>query len=248
MVEPRSNCEGEFKPPATDDPDVQEAIRRLTALHEGFAGVSAAVGCGPRAIPALARVLKAPEPGGVFERRQRAAQALGALGATDALLDFLQSRHDQRDPVALAAEEAVVDAAARALIGARDLRIFSVLLDLAYWRPLSGVLEALAALHDLRAIPVLVEGLSEDHTRRTAAEALRGFGRLAVPALLERAAFAATGEPETVSSLRTRRSAIALIATLGAPSGSRERLRRLIADSDPEVAAHARQAWRTLIQ
>jgi hypothetical protein len=202
-----------------------------------MAGVTDVVACGPPAIAALGELLVTPEPSGLFEVRCRAVAALAGLGAFDTLLAFLRKDHDLRDPVALAGEEAVVDAAARALIGVQHEAILPTLLDLAFWRPLSGVMDALGALRDPRAIPGLLEGLREDHTRRAAARALRAFVEDARGPLLE---LAGRADPdESVSSLRTRRSALGLLVEFGAPPDAGPILRYLSELPDPEIAAQA---------
>jgi hypothetical protein len=224
--------------------DVQRALERLKSLHDGDLGVVDITACGSRAIPALRAFLLEGESSGIYHPRCRAAEALAALGAHDVLIEFLNSPRSVADPVNRTGEEAVINAAARALVGVDDERIFPLLLDLAKCQPLAGVIDALGSHRRSEAIPCLISALSEDYSRRAAEAALLRLGSRARPALLRAATRPVpSAEWETPSSRRARRSAVQLLARIGIPLRQRARFRDLMQDSDAEVAVHACRAY-----
>lgn len=200
---------------------IARVIARLASLGDDAAlGVLEAVACGPAAISQLRAVLFGREPSGLYEPRRRAVEALAGLHAHDVLAEYLAtylSTGDTiTDPVEETGEEAVVNAAARALAEWPDARALPLLLALTQRMPLAGVVDALARLHHAEAIPYFVRALAEDFTRAAAEDALRSLGAAAAPALLEAACSRspAAGQ-ESPSSLRRRRSALALLAETG---------------------------------
>ncbi len=224
--------------------DIQRALDRLKSLHDGDLGVLEITACGRRAIPALRAFLLEGQSSGIYHPRCRAVDALAALRAHDVLIDFLDSPRDVADPVNRTGEEAVINAAARALVGVDDERIFPLLLDLARRQPLAGVIDALGSYRRSEAIPCLISALSEDYSRRAAEAALLRLGSRARPALRRAAARPVpSAEWETPSSRRARRSAVQLLARIGVPSRQRSRFRDLMQDSDAEVAVHACRAY-----
>lgn len=223
------------------DARLERALERLTALHEGYAGVTDVMACGQAAVPALQRILAHTESSGIFEPRCRAISALMALGAVDALINFLETPKVVDDPTARLGEEAVMSTAARALKGVRDAHVFRVVLKQARRRPLGGVIETLGSFRFAEAIPGLIYGLYEDETRKTAVTALRRHGRAARPALI-RAAGASGPSGESSSSLRARRAALALLVDIRLAPWQRADIRPLIWDADPEVSAYACRA------
>jgi hypothetical protein len=225
-------------------PDIQRALDRLKSLHDGDLGVLEITACGRRAIPALRALLLDGESSAIYHPRCRAIEALGALGAHDVVIDFLASPRDVPDPVNRTGEEAVINAAARALVGIDDERIFPLLLDLARRQPLAGVIEALGSYRRCEAIPCLISALSEDYSRRAAEAALLRLGSKARSALLRSATRPIpSAQWETPSSRRARRSTVRLLARIGAPSRQRSRFRDLMQDCDAEVAVHACRAY-----
>lgn len=221
--------------------DVRQAISKLTSLRDGDIGVVEAVACGQRAVPALRAVLFAREPSGLYEARRHAVEALAALHAHDVLIDYLKSSRDTADPVELTGEEAVTNAACRALAGSRDPAVLPLLLTLAQRRPLAGVIEALGKRRCAQALPFFIEALAEDFVRPAAEAAIRDLGPSARADLLEVAASRPTTDgPEPASRRRQRRSALGLLATLGPPEPEDwPTLHALTGDDDPELAAVA---------
>lgn len=222
-------------------PDVARAVAKLASLHDGELGLVAAVACGPAAIPALRAVLFSREPSGIFEPRRRAVEALAALHAYDVLVEYLATPHEIVDPREATGEEAVINAAARALAEWPDGMVVPLLLSLTYRPPLAGVVDALGKLRCAAAIPYFVKALDDDFTRPAAEAALRHLGPLAAPALLEAATLRLPSEEhESVSSQRRRASALGVLAERRlASEGLGPALSSLTQDRDATVAALA---------
>jgi hypothetical protein len=220
---------------------VRAAIQALRSLHDGDLGVARAASCGRDAIPAPRDVLFERDPSGLFETRRRAVEALALTGAHDVLIEFLESPREVADPVERLGEDAIVNAAARALIGARKPRVFRLLISLAQKKILPGVIAALGAFRRVEAIPYFVAALAEDESRPSAEAALLDLGAPARDALLT----AARREPftgfESESRLRQRRSALALLVQIGVQPRAWPSLRQIVQDRDPRIRQLARQ-------
>jgi hypothetical protein len=221
-----------------DEADLARLIEQLRSLHESEHAAVELVARGRRAIPALREVVFERDPSGLFQARCLAVAALAALGAHDALVEFLTvSPRAITDPVERAGEEAVMNAAARALAGSRDEAIYELLLRLAAQPSLAGVIEALGAFRRPETIPYFIEALGDDLGRPAAEAALRKLGRLAVPALVDAAtASPEAGDYERASSLRRRRSALALLLEDEGAERLWKELRHLIHDQDATIA------------
>lgn len=222
--------------------DLDAAIRQLCSLHDGDRGVLTVIACGRDAVPRLKEVLLSSDPSGLFETRCRAARALKALGGGDVLASFLSAPRLAADPVQRLGDEAVVEAAARALAEARrDDASFRLLLRLGrrlFY--LAGVIEALGCFDRPEAAPVLVLALGEDAAKPSAEAALL---RLGPPALRFLVPVAASPNPstdvESDGSRRKRRSALGLISRIGCPGRAWPRLRGLMDDKDARIAVLA---------
>lgn len=221
---------------------LRRALQRVKSIAEGESGVLDVVACGPSAVPALRRFLFAREPSGLYEPRRHAVEALAALGAHDALIDFLASPHAISDPVERAGEEAVLDAAARALVHCGDPRLPSLLLRLARAWQSPGAIEVLGNWRRPEALPCIVAALADDIARPAAEAALRAFGAAAVPLLCEAAIDRRPDSAtESESSRRRRRSALTLLLEAGwvADRDLRNDIEGLCMDRYPEIAATA---------
>lgn len=219
---------------------IDALIRRLEALQDGDLAVAELVACGGRAVPALRALLFKREPSGIFVQRCRAVEALAALGGRDVLIEFLVTRRDTPDAVEQAGDDAIMNAAARALGHSQDERAWPVLLQLARERTLAGVVEALARFGRSEAIPHCIDALGDDLARAAAETALREFGASARPALIEAAAGTSlVAADETESSLRRRRTAVALLSEIGVSGDDWVRLRDLMDAHDPNLAVLA---------
>ena len=216
---------------------IEHAVGRLKSLHDGDTGLLEVIKLGPDVVPALRRLLFAPEPSGLHQARHRATEALAALGAFDVLADFLRSRRPIVDPVERLGEEVVIGAAARAIARLREEWVYRLLSDLAaHWR-VTGVLAGLGSFHRKDSIEIFVSALGEDELRLTAEAILRGFGRAVRPTLI--AAALDRGDArnsESESHLRKRRSALGLLLEIGIPTKKWRVLRPLLGDSDRQIA------------
>ncbi len=221
-----------------DGATIARLVEQLKSLHESERAALALVASGQQAIPALRQVVFEREPSGLFRARCLAVAALSTLGAQDVLVEFLSiSPRPIAGPVERAGEDAVINAAARALAGSRNEAVFRILLRLAAKPSLAGVLEALGEWRRPEAIPWFIEALGDDLGRGAAEGALRKLDALGRRALVS----AATAPPdvtdyEHASSLRRRRSAFALLLEIGAPGPDWADLRDLIHDRDIEIA------------
>jgi hypothetical protein len=221
-------------------PNVEQAIAKLRSFSDGALGVAEVIACGEKAIPALHRILFEREPSGLFQPRCRAIEALAGLGAHNVLIEFLQADRKIADPIEHLGEDAVINAAALALANVREQRVFGLLLRLAQRPALTGVIGALGAFRRTEAIPVLVDALEEDASRHTAETALWKLGQKARAALLRTVDLKLpSGERESESSVRRRRSALKLLAELDGSRAAWSRLRHLMWDNDAKLAAYA---------
>ncbi|MGH6877141.1 MAG: hypothetical protein ACREHV_07140, partial [Rhizomicrobium sp.] len=180
-------------------------------------------------------------PSGFYETRRRAVEALAALGAHDVLREFLRRPRDISDPVELTGEEAVINAAARALGTLGDPGDLPLLLSLLQQKSTAGVIEAVGKYRRMEALPFLIEALAEDFYRPAAENAMRALGARARAALMKTAVHCrmAFGR-ETSASVLRRRSALALLREFGLPRNWPWRtLPGLLRDPDPQIATFA---------
>ena len=224
------------------EPDVEQAIRKLKSFREGEQGVLDVIARGAKALPALRRMLFEREPSGLFQARCRAVAALAALKAHDVLIDFLQTDRGIVDPVERLGEDAVINAAARALVNVRERRAFEVFLSLARRPALTGVIAALGAFERTEAIPVLIDALEDDASRATAESALKKLGPPARTALLAAASSGTSaGQQESELRRRQRRGELGVLARMGVPRKAWPSVRPLVYDPDARLAALACQ-------
>jgi hypothetical protein len=216
---------------------LDQAITKLRMLHEGDVAILDVIACGKPAVPALRNILFTRERSGLYQIRCRAVEALAALGATDVLIEYLETEPIISDPVERLGEDAVINAAARLLPNARDPRIFAILLRLGRHPHLTGAVGALGASGRAEAIPALVTALEDDASRAAAEASLRKFGKRARSALFNAATMQLpNGERESPSSIRRRQSALGLLADIGVTREAWTILRHLIEDRDTKVA------------
>ena len=203
-----------------DNIRLRDAIRRIQSLNLGDLAVPDVIACGPAAIAPLRTILFAREPSGLFEARCRTVQALAALGAFDVLTEFLRSRTARADPVEQFGDDAVINAAARALAAVRSDRVFALMTTLAGKRMLPGIIAALGSFDRVDAIPTLVDALVDDDCRPPAEAALRRLGNAAYSALSE--AERTLRSFESPSRIRQYHSVLGLLGRLGAQRKSCE--------------------------
>lgn len=213
------------------------ALERLVSLQDGDLGVLDVVSFGADAVPPLQRLLFTREPSGLYQPRCHVVDALAALGARDVLRAFVQTDRNSADPVEAAGEEAVLNAALRALRGEQDDVFFQRLLTLAATRRLAGAIELLGGFRRPEALPCLVAALVDDVVRPTAEAAIRLYGRAAGPALIAGATERVVQDgAETDSSLRRRRAALELLAEIGGTADpTRQQCAIWLSDDDPGI-------------
>lgn len=225
---------------AAQPQEVEQAIAKLKSLQDGDVGVVDVIAFGKQAIPALQRILFERERSGLYQTRCRAVDALAGLEATDVLIEFLGTERIITHPIERLGEDAVINAAARALPNVHDPQVFALLLRLAYHSHLTGVIGALGASGKAEAIPALIAALEDDASRPTAEAALRRFGRRTKGALLNAATMQLPmPERESPSSLRRRRSALGLLAEIGVKRETWAILKHLVDDTDAKIATLA---------
>jgi hypothetical protein len=199
----------------TDTRDcIGTAIERMRSLHEGDLGLVDVIGCGRAAIPHLRTVLFEREPSGLFETRCRAVQALAALKAYNVLIDFLATPHEMADPVERLGDDAVINAAARAVTRFKKPEVFSLLIKLAKKRLWPGVIAALGTFRRKETIPYLTAALAEDECRFAAEAGLIKLGAAGRDALIEIVSRAPSPRGDSPSEIRQRQSAWSLLVRI----------------------------------
>jgi hypothetical protein len=219
-------------------------IARLKALRDADRAVLELIQLGPCAVPVLRRFLFRREPSGIYQPRCDAVAALAGLKADDVLLDFLRTAPEVEiaDPVERTGEDAVINAAARALKHRHDDAVFAALMRIAEHRRLAGVIEALGETQRPESLRFLIDGLFSDFTRPAAEAAIRKAGLAARDALIAVALNPIpSAEYETTSSLRTRRSAVGLLCDIGVTIEEWSLLAPLMETGDPVLAARTCQ-------
>ena len=220
--------------------EIQTWIDRLNSLVDGQQASMQLVGFGADAIAPLKLFLLTGTPRGIFQPRQWAVEALAALGARDALVEYLAPDDHISDPVVQHGEDAVRNTAARLIARWKTDEVFSLLLSLADKRLLPGVIWAFGEFRRAAALPSLERALEDDVARPVAEEAFEKFGETAVGTLVSAATRRIMNEDEEVpSSLLRRRSAAKILAETGFGKPFWFRLRPLLDERDPELVVHA---------
>jgi len=226
------------EPMPTPSERVRAAVRKLRSLHDGDVGVVETIASGPAAVPSLKEILFAREPSGLYETRRRAVEALAGLRAYNVLRDFLQKPHKIADPIEQTGEDAVVNAAARAVGDLCDSNDLPLLLTLLHHRSLAGVIEAVARFQRREALPYFIEALADDFLRPAAEDGIRALGATARRALFQSVLRRESiGDRESSSSRSRRRSALGLLLEIGIPAKFVwSPLHDLVQDPDPWIA------------
>jgi hypothetical protein len=228
-------------PGRTTRHDLGAAITKLMSLHDGDAGVIDTIACGTAAVPALHLILMSRDRSGIFETRRRAVEALEALKAYDVLREYLSAPREITDPAERTGEDAVINAAARALGRAGDTRDAPLLFGLLRARALAGVIEASGRFRQISTLPHFIQALGDDFTRTAAETAIRRFGARALKPLLDAAVAPVIVQGrETNASVNRRRSVLRLLSTMPlAAARIPQRFTDLINDADPWIAIWA---------
>ncbi|KAF2988836.1 hypothetical protein OGR47_21090 (plasmid) [Methylocystis sp. MJC1] len=226
--------DGSLQRASTPD-DVRLAVNRLKSLHDGESAIIDVVSFGKQAIPALRRLLFTREPTGMYHPRCLAVRALAALQDCDGLIDFLKTPTKRSDALEAIGDEAVINAAARALAKFPEERVFEFLLSVAEREYLPGVIDALGSFEKVETIPFLVAALSDDDCRRYAEGALLKLGSSARQSLIT--TIVESPSDEGGIALRKRVSALRLLIEIGLEAQSWPILRHLMWDRNPKLAA-----------
>ncbi|HEY6345022.1 MAG TPA: hypothetical protein VIY49_26295 [Bryobacteraceae bacterium] len=227
--------------------ELEALVAELNSLHDLDRAVARLIAHGSDAIAPLERFLFEGKPSVVYQPRCGAVEALGALGAKDALLRYLTWKKEIPDAAVRLAEQSVENAAARELaaLGGQDVR--DALLRMAVPAPQPGLVEALAGLACLDAIPYFVRALEDDFCRFAAEDALRTLGRQVELALVSSSRTALPSiDEERVSSKRRRARSLELLAELGSTAEFWPALRPLLADSDAAIVLAVSKIAATL--
>ncbi len=222
--------------------EIQRLIGALESLVDGDLAVEQLAACGPAAIPHLREFLLHGRVRSIPQPRMRAVEALALLGAKAVLLEYLTAVKTIPDAQLRMSEEAVENTAARKLSAWPDEEVFEALVGVCRRHLLPGAIESLAKCERPEAIPCFDRALEDDFCRAAAEDGFRKLGLPARPALV----FSGVkplpdSEEETPSSLRRRRSALALLSEIGIDEENWLELRGLLSDPDPEIAVRMAQ-------
>jgi hypothetical protein len=219
---------------------IQLWIDRLHSLVDGQQASMQLAYFGDAAVAPLREFLLSGTPSGIFQPRQWAVGALGALGAKDVLMEYLANDRHIPDPVIRQGEDAVRNTAARYIACWKTEDVFQLLLSLADRRVLPGVISALGEFRRVEALPCFEWALEDDVSRPAAEEALANFGEAAADTLVSTLFRKRMNEDDEVpSSLLRRRSAMKLLADAGLGNPFWRRLQPLLEENDPELVVHA---------
>ncbi len=234
------------------EPGHAALVQALKNLHEGPLVLPRVLQLGASAaVPMLESVLRGPS-GAIHHARCLAADGLAAIPDPAATAALIRALHDsvarELDPVSLEAESVIVNCIADHLSRRPGRAITQVLLDALSVRPYPLCAMALAQRRDARAIPLLVKCLNDDTARSAALYALRCYGRVACPALVE---LVLEPQPangmEAPSHLDGRAAATRLLGELVdaglAPAGASLVLRAALSDPRRPVRLEAALAW-----
>jgi len=217
--------------------DIRAFVKDLESLRCGELAASALVGCGERAIAPLRDFLLYGTPRTIFQPRQLAVEALDELGASEVLLEYLETPRSISDPAVRFAESAVESNAARALGRWRTERVYDVLTRFAESHVLPGLVESLGLFERKELVGYFLRALEDDTCRNVAEDALRRLGGEARKALVEGALCAKPSRANEIPSSRLRRrSCLRLLQQMILGRRDWTRLQPLLKDVDPEIS------------
>lgn len=224
----------------TTENEIVRLVQNLSSLEAGERALTKLVEYGGQAIGPLKRFLFEGAPSVVHQPRRWAVEALAAIGAKDALIQFLKLHKDISDPAVRLSEELVEDSAAKAVASWPTSGVFETLMGCAIPHPRLGLVEALGAFSNIEAIPYFISALGDDACRSAAEDALRNLGSRAEIALLTGALtrIPPDGE-ESTASLKRRIGALELLSELGPPPTFWALLRPLIDDPNSAIVIAA---------
>jgi hypothetical protein len=220
----------------TDDGQIRKLIEGLNTLHDGEQAMLELISYGAEAIPHLQKFLLEGKSGIVYQPRQWAVQALGALGAKEALIEYLLWPRDISDPAIAYAEEAVEITAARELKKWHTDDVFYALLNIVAYRLQPGAIETLGEFGRAETLPYFIRALEDDICRPAAEQALEKFGEASRTALITTALRPTPSrDEESPSSLRRRESALKILKRIPISPQEWRLLRPLLSESNPGI-------------
>jgi hypothetical protein len=156
-------------------------------------------------------------------------------------MDFLREPVDIEDASVREGERVVADAAVSELARHNHPDVLRFLVELASRRMLPALAEAFGRYAVIEALPYLDRALEDDICRAAAEEALRNIGAPCREHLVLSATTPLPSEvTESASSLLRRRSAVAVLATIGIdPDRHWRTLQNLVGSGDPEIRVGA---------
>lgn len=215
--------------------EIERLAAELDSLVEGDRAAAMLIALGEPAVPAVARFLLEGRPRTISLPRQRAAHALGELGACDVLVTYFREFQIPTDAAVRFAEDAVRSAAAEQLLRWRSDEVYKALLDASKQRATSGLVFALGEFLRVEAIPLLFKELEDDLCREDAKDALRK-----IPAAAHQYAIllirGLTDIPlRGPSALRRRRATLQLLADFGVTAGEWPEIKEFLYEGDADV-------------
>jgi len=198
--------------------DASAAVDRLRDLEAGPSAVVSVAAIGSAAVPALEELLRG-RPDSVSQPRRLAATALGIIGSRAAKSALRRSVQDSLDrvlePVLSLSEDEVVSAVADAIARSPESEDAEILRWALERRPNAAIARALAGMHDVASIPLLVRCLSDDTSADAAKDALRTLGTPAVAALTAVALLPSSEGEEGATAVRARVRALEVLGRIG---------------------------------
>ena len=219
-------------------PDQIKAVMgQLRSLGAGETSVLDAITYGAAIVPALRDLLFTREPSGLYEVRRRAVDALAGLNAWDVLREYLKKEHPKNDPIETAGDDAVVNAAARALGRLKDAKDIPLLRNLLKDRTRPGVIEALGGFLRVGDLLFFIDALADDYSGPAAMVVIEAFGVRARSVLLARVLHPICDQGREVRpSVYIRRSILHMLTEQRSALPKAFPYRVLVLDDDPQIA------------
>jgi hypothetical protein len=222
-----------------EDELLESLVRQLDSITDGDLAMAALIRRGPSAVPALETFLIAGKPRSIALPRCRAARALGALGAREALLAYFAAYILPQDAVVAFAEDAVRSAVAEELLRWRTEEVYTRLVTAAQQRSTLGLISAIGQFRDPRSLELLFFVLEDDICRSEAMLALRLLpteaGRFALKTLRGETAVPVT----RASSHRRLRAVLSLLSELDVPANQWHVIEPFLNHDEPGIVLTA---------
>lgn len=223
----------------SEDELCEALVCQLDSITDGDTAMAALIRRGPSAIPALENFLIAGKPRSIALPRCRAARALGALGARNALLAYFVGYTIPADAVVAFAEDAVRSAVAEELLRWRTEEVYAGLVAATRQRSTPGLVRAVGQFRDARSLELLFLALEDDICRSEAELALRLLPKDATHFALETLKGHTPVPVEGARSHRRLRAILALLSEADVPSYEWSTIEPYLNDYEPSVVLSA---------